>query len=112
MTMAETNELPKTMRALVLTSRDQPLTVETVPTPQPTIGSAVVQILTAKIISYTREVYDGTRPYPFPTPIVPGTSAIGRYVHRVLPLLETRWCQSQTMMAHILTWNQGRGSRT
>ena len=78
MTMAETNKLPETMKALVLTSRDQPLTVETVPTPQPTIGSAVVQILTAKIISYTREVYSGKRPYPFPTPIVPGTSAIGR----------------------------------
>jgi threonine dehydrogenase-like Zn-dependent dehydrogenase len=76
--MAETNQLPKTMKALVLTSRDQPLTVETVPTPQPTIGSAIVRILTAKIISYTREVYSGKRPYPFPTPIVPGTSAVGR----------------------------------
>lgn len=76
--MAITKELPEKMKALVLTSRDKPLTVETVPTPQPTVASAVVQILVAKIISYTREVMNGTRPYPFPTPIVPGTSAVGR----------------------------------
>lgn len=76
--MASTNDLPEKMKALVLTSRSEPLEVKQVPTPQPTIGSAVVKILTAKIISYTREVMNGTRPYPFPTPIIPGTSAIGR----------------------------------
>ena len=73
-----TNELPEKMKALVLTSRDKPLKVESIPTPQAIVGSAVVRILVAKIISYTREVMDGTRPYPFPTPIVPGTSAVGR----------------------------------
>lgn len=78
--MATTNELPEKMKALVLTSRDQPLTLESVPRPQPTIGSAVVRVLAAKIISYTREVMNGTRPYPFPTPITPGTSALGRVV--------------------------------
>ena len=76
--MAAANNLPETMKGLVLTSRDKPLTIETVPTPQPTIGSAIVRILSAKIISYTREVYSGKRPYPFPTPIIPGASAIGR----------------------------------
>ena len=76
--MAAPNKLPEKMKALVLTSRDKPLNVESIPTPQPTVGSAVVRILVAKIISYTREVMEGTRPYPFPTPIVPGTSALGR----------------------------------
>ena len=76
--MASTNQLPETMRALVLTSRDRPLTVETLPTPQPTIGSAVVRILVAKTISYMREVYSGKRPYPFPTPMTPGISGVGR----------------------------------
>ena len=78
--MASTDQLPKTMKALVLTSRDKPLTVETLPTPQPTIGNAIVRVLVAKTISYMREVYNGTRPYPFPTPITPGTSAVGRVV--------------------------------
>ena len=69
--------LPKTMRALVLTSRSSPATVEVIPTPHPTLGSAIVRIHAVKIISYAREVFNGTRPYPFPTPLVPGSSAIG-----------------------------------
>ncbi|CAM6127296.1 unnamed protein product [Calypogeia fissa] len=76
--MGAHQELPKTHRALVLTSRSEPLKVETVPTPQPTPGSAVVRILVAGVMSYAREGYEGIRPYTFPTPLVVGSSAIGR----------------------------------
>lgn len=76
--MASGNSLPKTMKALVLKSTSEPPTVETVPTPQPTVGTAVVRILAANVISYVRDIYNGKRNYPFPTPIIPGSSAIAR----------------------------------
>ena len=70
--------LPKTYRALVLRSTSSPLEVEKPSTPQPTPGVAVVRILVAPIVSYAREIYNGTRKYPFPKPLVVGNSAIGR----------------------------------
>ena len=76
--MASQADLPKTMKALVVRSTSEPPTVETVPTPQPAIGSAVVRILFANTISYIRDIYNGKRKYPFPTPLIPGTSAIAR----------------------------------
>ena len=78
--MAAPTDLPETMKALVLKSRSEPPTVETVPTPQPTVGSAVVRVLAANTLSYMREIYNGTRPYPFPTPLTIGSSAIARVV--------------------------------
>jgi D-arabinose 1-dehydrogenase-like Zn-dependent alcohol dehydrogenase len=71
-------QLPKTHRALVLTSTDEPPTVQTIATPQPGPGSVVIQIIIANVISYMRDVYNGNRQYPYPTPLVIGTSAIGR----------------------------------
>ncbi|KXL43353.1 MAG: hypothetical protein FE78DRAFT_33619 [Acidomyces sp. 'richmondensis'] len=66
------------MKALVLKSTSEPPTVEIGPTPQPTIGTAVVRILAANIIIYVRDIYNGKRNYPFPTPIILGNSAIAR----------------------------------
>ncbi|KAF2811583.1 GroES-like protein [Mytilinidion resinicola] len=73
-----TSPLPPHHRALVLSTRSSGFSLHTVPIPLPTPGSAVLRILQAGIISYHREVYDGTRPYSFPTPLVGGSSAIGR----------------------------------
>jgi D-arabinose 1-dehydrogenase-like Zn-dependent alcohol dehydrogenase len=73
-------ELPDTMRALVVHSTSQPPTVDRVPVPQPFHGSAVVQVLRAGVVSYMRDIYNGKRKYPFPTPLIAGTSAIGRVV--------------------------------
>lgn len=70
--------LPRTHRALILTSTSSPPALQTLPTPQPGPGSAVVRILTANVLSYTRQIYNGERQYPFPTPLIPGASAIGR----------------------------------
>ncbi|MCJ1312015.1 hypothetical protein MMC25_005689 [Agyrium rufum] len=73
-------KLPKTHRALVLTSTDEPLKVESLPTPQASPGSAIIRIHYAGVLSYMGDVYNGTRHYTFPTPFVTGTSAVGRVV--------------------------------
>ncbi|KAF2735348.1 NAD(P)-binding protein [Polyplosphaeria fusca] len=72
--------LPPTHRALMQHVYAQPLTVEQVPTPQISPGSAVLRIESAGVISYSRDVYDGTRRYPYPTPLVIGLHAVGRIV--------------------------------
>jgi D-arabinose 1-dehydrogenase-like Zn-dependent alcohol dehydrogenase len=71
-------QLPPTHRALVQRVYADPLQVETIPTPQPTPGSAIIRILAAPVVSYTSEIYDGTRKYPYQTPLVTGISGIGR----------------------------------
>lgn len=72
--------LPPTMKALVVRARDQQPTVETVSTPEPTYGSATVRVLSANVISYMKNIFNGKRNYTFPTPLTPGSSAIGRIV--------------------------------
>ena len=47
------------------------------PTPQPSQGAAIIRIEAAGVLSYHRDVYNGSRHYSFPTPIVGGFSAIG-----------------------------------
>jgi NADPH:quinone reductase-like Zn-dependent oxidoreductase len=78
--MLQMAPLPETMFALVIHSTDRAPTVERVPTPQPFHGSAIVKILSAGIISYMRDIYNGKRNYPFPTPLIAGTSAVGHVV--------------------------------
>ncbi|KAI0185670.1 alcohol dehydrogenase [Xylaria flabelliformis] len=73
-----TNTLPQTHKALVQEVYGEPLVLKTVPTPQPPPGAAIIKIIYAPIISYMREVYNGKRKYGYVTPLVPGTSAIGR----------------------------------
>ena len=76
--MASQHALPETYRALVLSSTSEPPKVETISTPQPTPGSAIVRVLVASVVPYMRDIYNGTRQFAFPTPLVIGTSAIGR----------------------------------
>ena len=46
-------------------------------TPQPTPSSAIVKVLVVNVI-YMGGIYNGLRRYSYPTPIVTGTSTIGR----------------------------------
>ncbi|KAM0312719.1 hypothetical protein ACHAO8_006127 [Botrytis cinerea] len=72
------SSLPSHHNALVLESVGSDFLIKPLPTPLPTTGSAIVQICCTGILSYHREVYNGSRPYPFPLPIVGGLSAIAR----------------------------------
>ena len=70
--------LPSTQTALVQETYAGPFTVKSIPVPEATLGSAVIKVLSSGIVSYSKTVYNGTRKYPYPTPMVPGCSAIGR----------------------------------
>ena len=73
------NPLPQTMRALILESIGTAPSVKEIPTPTPTPGSAIVQILAAGVLPYAADVYvTDIRGYPMPTPLVIGSSAVGR----------------------------------
>ncbi|KAI4214937.1 MAG: hypothetical protein LQ351_002652 [Letrouitia transgressa] len=68
----------ETHRALILSSTSIPASVENVPKPKATPGSAVVRIIVANVLPYARAAYSGNRDAPFPTPLVIGSTAIGR----------------------------------
>ena len=70
--------VPSRHRALVFEAVGAGFQVKTLPTPQAEAGSAIVQVLSAGVLSYHREIYDGSRHYNFPKPIVGGISAIDR----------------------------------
>lgn len=71
------SSLPSEHRALVLESRESGFQVKVVTTPKVALGSVIVRIAAAGILPYHREVYNGKRPLPFPTPLVAGFGAIG-----------------------------------
>ena len=73
-----------TQRALVLTSRGTPLSLENVPMPSAVPGSVVVKVLSTYILSYLSSVLDGTAPYALSLPLTPGANTIGR-IHAVGP---------------------------
>ncbi|KAJ7263983.1 alcohol dehydrogenase [Mycena haematopus] len=72
--------IPAKHRALVLNSTRDPIDISLVEQtpPQAGPGSAVIRVLAAGVLSYAAEVYSGRKPYPYPTPFTPGSSAIGR----------------------------------
>jgi D-arabinose 1-dehydrogenase-like Zn-dependent alcohol dehydrogenase len=73
--------LPSEHRALVLESIEAGFQLKSVPTPQPSEGSAIVHIKVSGALSYFREIYNGELlQYSFPTPIVGGMSAVGHIV--------------------------------
>ncbi|KAF7561646.1 hypothetical protein G7046_g2495 [Stylonectria norvegica] len=75
--------LPEHRRALVFESVEQDLSgveIQNLPTPQVETGSVLVRILSAGVLSYQRDIYDGRRDYPLPKPLIGGMSAIGRVV--------------------------------
>jgi threonine dehydrogenase-like Zn-dependent dehydrogenase len=74
------SNLPTHHRALVLETIEAGYQVNTIATPHPGPGSAVVRIFYAGVVSYHREIYNGKREYHFPKPLVGGLSAIGRVV--------------------------------
>ena len=78
--MSSIQTLPQAHRALVLNSTSSPPEVKTIPTPQPGPGSVIAHIEAVNVLSYASDIYNGTRQYPFPTPLVIGFSAIARVI--------------------------------
>ncbi|KAH7091478.1 alcohol dehydrogenase [Paraphoma chrysanthemicola] len=72
------SSLPETHSAIVQTIYAHPLELKSLPTPQPTPGCAIIRTHYAPIFSYTKDIFNGKRGYPYPTPLVPGSSGIGR----------------------------------
>ncbi|KAH7081314.1 alcohol dehydrogenase [Paraphoma chrysanthemicola] len=72
------SSLPETHAALLQTTYAQPLELKSLPTPHPTPGSVIIRINYAPVLSYSKGIFNGTRGYSYPTPLVPGSSGIGR----------------------------------
>lgn len=66
------------MKALVVESPGQPLTLKTVPVPSATPGSCVVKILVVQADDKTPHIIKGIPGYTFPPNFVPAAHAIGR----------------------------------
>jgi len=74
--------IPSRHRALVLHSTRDPydMSVVETETPKAEMGSAVVRVLAAAVLTYANRVYSGRKPYLYPKSFVPGSSAVGRVV--------------------------------
>src|SRR5215510_3864269 len=66
------------MKASILHALGTSLAIETVPDPVASPGEVVVDVVAAPVLSYTNEVFDGTRTYDLTFPITPGCGAVGR----------------------------------
>lgn len=66
------------MKAAILHALGTPLVIETVPDPIAGPGEVVVDVVAAPVLSYTNEVFDGTRTYHLTFPMTPGCGAVGR----------------------------------
>ncbi|KAK8041741.1 hypothetical protein PG993_006264 [Apiospora rasikravindrae] len=82
--MAVTFPLSSHHQALILTSTEIGLELKTVPTPIPGRGTVLVRVEAASVVSYHREIFNGARNYPLPSPtkdgvgFAGGCSAVGR----------------------------------
>lgn len=66
------------MKAAVLRAFGSPLVIEEAPSPVLGTGEVIVDVVAAGVLAYAGEVYSGKRRYLLETPIVPGSSGIGR----------------------------------
>jgi NADPH:quinone reductase-like Zn-dependent oxidoreductase len=68
------------MKALLVPTPGQPLTLTTLPTPTPTPGSCILRILAVEASPLTPRLIQGLPGYTFPPNFIPGAHAIGRVV--------------------------------
>ncbi|KAF9913199.1 hypothetical protein EC991_003659 [Linnemannia zychae] len=70
----------RTMKAALYEGVNQSaplLKVTDLPVPIASNGDAVVKILASRVVSYAKDVLNGTRPFPNLLPMVPGTGGVG-----------------------------------
>ncbi|GHO71345.1 alcohol dehydrogenase [Ktedonobacter sp. SOSP1-52] len=65
------------MKAAILKTIGQPLTIEDIPEPVPGAGEVLVRVLAAPVLAYAQEVFTGQRHYPLLLPLAPGCGAVG-----------------------------------
>lgn len=71
--------IPSTSKALVCHAVGQPLSIESVPTPDAVPGSVVVRVLASGVPTNGQKAFAGEIPFlQFPTPIIPGAMGVGR----------------------------------
>jgi threonine dehydrogenase-like Zn-dependent dehydrogenase len=75
--MASKNTLPSQHRGLLLEAVGKPFRVEVLPVPQPSPGSAIVQVLAGCVLSYAGDRYSGYMGF-LETPLIAGFSCVGR----------------------------------
>jgi len=81
MSFTASSSLPATCRAIVYTSTDKPVSVETVNMPEAVPGSLIVKILAANLdTSANKIVTGGLWGLEVPSPSIPGTRGVGRVV--------------------------------
>ncbi|KAI0390900.1 GroES-like protein [Xylariaceae sp. FL0594] len=73
-------QAPTHYRALVLDRVGADLRIEERTTPKALLGTVVVRVLASPVLSYQRDICDGTRAYPFSPPIVSGCGAVCRVI--------------------------------
>jgi alcohol dehydrogenase len=66
------------MKAAILKEFGQPLSVENISDPVIGTGEVMVEIVSAPVLHYAKEVYSGKRKYLLTLPMVPGTGAVGK----------------------------------
>jgi len=66
------------MKAAVLKSFGSPLVIEDVPAPVLGTGEVIVDIVAARVLSYSNEVFSGERQYMLDLPVIPGPGGVGR----------------------------------
>ncbi|KAF1958097.1 NAD(P)-binding protein [Byssothecium circinans] len=84
MSSTTTTTEPETQTVLYQSTYAQPLEIKTLPIPGAVHGSAVIKVLCSSVVSYSKDVFNGKRQYPYSAPLVPGTSGIGR-IHALGP---------------------------
>ena len=72
------NEKVNIMKAAVLKSFGSPLVIEDVPAPVLGTGEVIVDIVAARVLSYSNEVFSGERQYMLDLPVIPGPGGVGR----------------------------------
>ena len=65
-------------KAIVLESRDKPVTLQQIPIPEVCEGAAVVKIVATVLPPMARGIFTGQIPFPLSLPLVPGNNAIAR----------------------------------
>jgi alcohol dehydrogenase len=65
------------MKAAILKTFGQPLTIEDIPEPVPGAGEVLVRVLATPVLAYAQEVFTGQRHYPLLLPLAPGCGAVG-----------------------------------